>query len=96
MNKMELYKLTEDIKNSWSTIFEQNPEWRVTDRAVDQSAPLMAKCLHNFEEMVDEHGIKRGIVYLMNTLSYYILLNTETQLLNEDMVEHIKKLTGDE
>jgi hypothetical protein len=92
MNKMELYKLSEDIKNSWSTIFEHNPEWRVSDTAVDASAPLMAKCLNEFERLVEEEDQKRGIIYLMNTLSYYILIGQEMKLVNEKMAEYIKEL----
>lgn len=86
MTELELFKVAEELKDRYTYFFKKEPNISLSQRAVEESAPLMAKILNNFNKRVEDDGPRAGFSYLLDTVGYYVMLCSDMQETNRELL----------
>ena len=96
MNEMELFQLTENLKDCFQNIYRIRPEIKCSDEAIERAAGLTAKILDNFNKLMEEKKTQEAWAYLMDTAMYYCVLCADIQITNENLVRMMQEYIPDD
>jgi len=93
MTQMDLYKVSEELKDRFNFYFDKQPDIRLSRTAIDEACPLTAKVINNYNKRVEENGVQDGIMYLIDTMAFYCMLCSDMSDTNKELLEHLKELS---
>lgn len=91
MNTLEKFKMGEDIKDRYTTMFANDPEFACLSISIDKSSELLVKTIEQFENIKNEQGIKTSIYYLVDVLGYYMMLCNDVLIQNQELIDLLKQ-----
>lgn len=91
MTELELFKVAEELKDRYTYFFKKQPDIGLSRKAIEDSAPLMARILNNFNARVEEDGPRAGFSYLLDTIGYYVMLCSDMNDTNLEMVKLLEE-----
>jgi len=94
MNKMELYKLSETLKDRYSYIFKEKPELSLSPECLEGSAHVVAGIIDRHNKLLKDKGVHEAQTYLIDVVGYYTLLAYDIQKTNEEMLKAINEYIG--
>lgn len=95
MTELELFKVSEELKDRFSMIFKHHPDMKMPDHAIEKSTPALARIINNFNRRVEDTNAYGGVSYLIDTVGYYIMLCADMQKTNEELLELLEKFNED-
>ena len=92
MNTLEKFKMGEDIKDRYATMFMNEPGFACLSTSIDKSSELLVKTIEQFENIKKEQGLKTSIYYLMDVLGYYMMLCNDVLTQNQELIDLLKQI----
>jgi len=93
MNELEIFRISEEIKDRFSTIFKDSPEFSCSPEAVGEGGNITAKVVNICNDIMKKDGARKSIMYLIDVIGYYVMLCYDIQNLNEELVNKLKEFT---
>ena len=81
----------EDIKDRYTTMFVNAPEFACLSTSIDKSSELLVKTIEQFENIKKEQGLKTSIYYLIDVLGYYMMLCNDVLTQNQELIDLLKQ-----
>ena len=97
MTSMDFFKLKEEVKDRFNAIFKTMPELGLSQNALsDKNAELIAQVITNFQNYMKEDDGKRAFTYLIDTCAYYIMLCSDIQDTNKELLRILEEHMEDD
>lgn len=91
MDELKLFRISEGIKDRYTTIFENKKDFRCSPQAVDEAGPLVAEMILNFDKINADKGTEAAIHYLADTAGYYMILCSDIQKTNKELLDLLEE-----